>query len=72
MAPAATLQLTSDAVRWSNNIVAQRFSTAVPRERLAYKCHNGIYQTEFGSLYAMCKTHYPIGGSFPRGTGVYC
>jgi len=57
MAAKATLQLTVAALCWSNNIVAERFSTAVMRE--LFTCRKAIYQTGFDSLYALRKTHYP-------------
>ena len=44
-------QLRFAALCWSNNILAQH--------RGSQPMCRAIYQTEFDSLYVMCKTHYP-------------
>jgi len=48
-------QLTFVALCWSNNAVAQVFNRCAAKTT----CPNAIYQTEFDSLYVICKTHYP-------------
>jgi len=68
MTTTATLQLTFAALCWSNNIVAQKFSAAMPRTHLS------VLQRECTKLISIdcmwCVKRIFLGGSCSGGTEV--